>query len=70
MNIPVLAETDEAIFIETKSSKRVLHFRSLKFPARTLQEDLPDHMPVEEFNLQKHLETLSANQSVVDDFAL
>lgn len=65
-----LAEVDEAIFIETKSSKRILHFRSTKFPSRTLQEDLPDSIPVDEFNLQQHIETLSANQTAVDDFAL
>lgn len=65
-----LAEVDEAIFIETKSNKRILHFRSTKFPARTLQTDLPDSLPVEEFNLQKHIENLSANQTAVDDFAL
>ena len=65
-----LAEVDESLFVETKSSKRILHFRSLKFPARTLQADLPDSMPVEEFNLQRHLETLAANQSAVDDYAL
>lgn len=65
-----LAEVDEAVFIEVKSNKRLLHFRSAKLPARSLQEDLPDSMPVEEFNLQEHINTLAGNASAVDEFAL
>jgi hypothetical protein len=65
-----LAEVDEAIFIEVKSNKRLLHFRSAKLPARSLQEDLPDSLPVEEFNLQQHIDTLAGNASAVDEFAL
>lgn len=65
-----LAEVDEAIFIEVKSNKRILHFRSAKLPARSLQEELPDSLPVEEFNLQQHIETLAGNASAVDEFAL
>lgn len=65
-----LAEVDEAIFIEVKNNKRVLHFRSAKLPARSLQEGLPDSLGVEEFNLQSHIETLAGNASAVDEFAL
>lgn len=65
-----LAEVDEAVFIEVKSNKRLLHFRSAKLPARSLQEDLPDSMPVEDFNLQEHINTLAGNASAVDEFAL
>lgn len=64
------AEVDESLFLEAKNNKRILHFRSLKFPARTLQEALPDSMPVDEFNLQSHLDMLVANQNTVDEFAL
>lgn len=65
-----LAEVDEAIFIEVKTNKRILHFRSTKLPARSLQEELPDSLPVEEFNLQQHIETLAGNTSAVDEYAL
>ena len=65
-----LAETDQAIFLETKNSKRIIHFRSTKFPARTLREADPDSVPVDEFNLQTYIETLAAEQSDVDEFAL
>lgn len=65
-----LAEVDEAIFIEAKSNKRVVHFKSLKLPARSLQENLPDSMPVDDFNLQDHINTLAGNASTVGDFQL
>lgn len=65
-----LAEVDEAIFVEIKNGKRIIHFRSTKLPARSLQEDLPENMPVEEFNLQQHIELLSGNTDKVDEYAL
>lgn len=65
-----LAEVDEAIFIEVKTNKRILHFRSAKLPARSLQPDLPESMPVEEFNLEQHIEMLAGNAEIVDEFQL
>jgi hypothetical protein len=65
-----LAEVDQALFIETKNSKRILHFRSTKFPARTLRAEDPDSIAVDEFNLQDYLSALYDEQSNVDEFAL
>lgn len=65
-----LSEVDESIFLTIKNNKRILHFKSTKLPARTLQEGLPDSLPVDDFNLQTHIETLAANASSVDDFAI
>lgn len=65
-----LSEVDEGIFIEVKGSKRILHFRSGKFPARTLQTDLPDSLPVEDFNLQQYINLLAENTNSVDEFTL
>jgi hypothetical protein len=65
-----LATVDESIFLETKNNKRVIHNRSTKFPARTLQEDLADSLPVEEFNLQSHIDLLASRQEDVSEFSL
>lgn len=65
-----LAEVDYSLFVETKNNKRILHFRSTKFPARTLAESDPDSISVEEFNLQTYVDKLSADQNQADDFAL
>jgi hypothetical protein len=65
-----LAEVDEAIFIEVKNNKRIAHLRSTKFPARSLQESLPENIDVEEFNLQEHIDLLAGNAVEVDDYQL
>lgn len=65
-----LAEVDESIFIEVKNNKRTLHLKSTKFPARSLQEDLPDTVSIEEFNLQDHIDTLAGVATEVDDYQL
>jgi hypothetical protein len=65
-----LGTVDESVFIETKSNKRILHFRSTKFPARTLRESNPDSCPVEDFDLGPYLEALHKDQEDVSEFAL
>lgn len=65
-----LAETDYAVFLETKANKRILHFRSTKFPARTLNPDDPDSVEVANFNLQDYIDTLASIQEGVDEFSL
>jgi hypothetical protein len=65
-----LAEVDYSLFIEVKGQKRILHFRSPKFPARTLRPEDPDTLPVEDFNLQDYLTTLMDEQQTVDEFEL
>ena len=65
-----LAEVDEAIFIEIKASKRIIHFRSTKFPARSLQEELPDSVPIEKFDLNDHINTLAESTDDVDEYEI
>ena len=65
-----LSVVDEGIFVETKKDKRVLHFRSTKFPARTLLEDLPASIPAADFDLQAHLSKLHESTNNASKFAL
>lgn len=65
-----LAEVDNAIFVEVKANKRLIHFRSAKLPARTLEESFPDFTNVEEFNLQEMIDLLGKKATSVDEFAL
>ncbi len=65
-----LSVVDESIFVEAKSSKRVLHFRSTKFPARTLQDDNPDSVSAEDFNLSVYVNHLEEVNSAVNEFGL
>jgi hypothetical protein len=65
-----LSTVDESVFIETKANKRIVHFKSTKFPARTLTDELPESTPVEEFSLKQHIEMLAADQHSVSEFEL
>ena len=66
----IISEVDEAVFIELKGKKRILHYRNPKMLARTTITDLPDSVPLEEFNLQSHLDMLLENQGSVAEFTL
>lgn len=61
---------DEAIFVEPKNDKRVLHFRATKFPARTLTDSLPDSVSSKDFNLQEHINVLRQNAVKAASFEL
>ena len=65
-----LAEVDEAIFVEVKSNKRMLHFKSTKLPARSLNPDVPASAAADEFNLQDHINLLAGSSDEVDEYAL
>ena len=58
-----LGVTDESIFLQIKGNKRLVHFKTLKYPCRTLQEDLPDSIEAKEFDINKHIELLEKNVS-------
>ncbi len=68
----ILSEVDEAIFLELKGSKRIVHFRNSKLASRTTVPvaDLPDTLPVEDFDLQKHLDMLTKKQSRASEWSL
>lgn len=65
-----LSTVDNSIFIEVKNSKRIVHHRSPKFAARSTLEKLPDSQPIEEYNLQKHVDMLVATKSKVASYQL
>jgi len=66
----MLSEVDEAIFVELKGKKRIINFRNSKMCSRTTMADLPETMPIEEFNLQTHLELLRAKQGKAEKWSL
>lgn len=65
-----LAEVDEAIFVDIKNNKRILHFRSAKLPARSLHTDLPESTPADDFNIQAHIDMLAGTANLVDEYQL
>lgn len=66
----MLSEVDEAVFLEVKGKNRIIHYRHAKMASRTTMGDLPDSVPLDEFDLQKHLELLQTKQSKAEEWSL
>lgn len=66
----ILSEVDEAIFLELKGKNRNIYYRNPKVCARTTIKDLPDSVPITEFNLQKHVEILRATKTKTATWSL
>ena len=66
----ILSEVDEAIFVELRGKNRIIHFRNSKMASRTTTKSLPENMPVEDFNLQKHIEMLQEKQNKAGEWSL
>ena len=66
----MLSEVDEAIFIEVKGKNRTVHYRNSKMAARTTMADLPDSVPLADFDLQKHVELLQKKQNKAAEWSL
>ena len=66
----ILSEVDEAIFVELKGKKRIINFRNSKMCSRTTLSELPETMPVEDFNLQDHLKLLLDKRSKAEKWSM
>ena len=61
---------EEAIFLEKKANKRLVHHRGTKFPARTLIESLPDSLNSDDFDMISYLEQVKESQAQSDEYSL
>ena len=65
-----LSVVNDAVFIEKKPNKLVVHTSGFKYPARSTLDDLPTNIDIEEYDLQKHIDMLSATKIEATDYAL
>ena len=65
-----LSVVDEAVFIEEKGNKRILHYRTMKFPCRTRNEDLPEHIELKDFSINDHIQLLEDSITESEEFRL
>ena len=65
-----ISVVNNSIFIEKKSGKLVVHQNSLKLPARTTIEGIEASVPVDSYDINKHIKTLVEANSAADDFCL
>lgn len=66
----VIADVDNAVYIEIRAKKRIIHFKNPKLLARSLNNDLPDSIEAEKFNLQEYLDTLLLTESDTDEWSI
>jgi len=65
-----LSVVNDAIFIEKKPNKLVIHTSGLKYPARSTLADLPTGVDIEQYSLQEHIDQLTAQKVEATDFEL
>lgn len=66
----MLSEVDEAVFLEVKGQTRTIHYRNAKMASRTTVPDLPNSTPLENFDLQAHIEMLQKRQNKAAEWSL
>jgi len=64
-----LSVLDEAMFIEVKANKRIAHFKTMKFPCRSLH-DLPDSLDLNDFDINNHIELLESTAEESQEWSL
>ena len=67
-----LSVVDNAVAIEVKSNKTIIHHRTPKMAARTIltEKELPDVVEMSEYNLQDHINLLETKHDEVAEFIL
>lgn len=65
-----LSVTDNAIFLEVKGGKRLVHTNNSKYPCRTNLANLPESYTIEEYSLNDHIEALEANNTESEEWTI
>lgn len=65
-----LSVVNDAVFIEKKSNKLIVHTHGLKYPARTTLTDLDTNIEISTYSLQDHINKLQETKFEADDFVL
>ena len=65
-----IQRVNDAVFIEKKTNKLVVHTSGLKYPARSTLTDLATNIDIEQYNLQDHIHKLEAVKSEATEFVL
>ncbi len=65
-----ISEVENALFVELKGSKRVIHHKTNKMLSRSLIDSLPESQPIEDFNLQNYVDLISEELDSSETFEL
>ena len=65
-----MSVVNEAVFIEKKSGKFIIHQRSMKHPCRTTLADLEDYVDSDKYDINEHIAKLTASKVEAQEFIL
>jgi hypothetical protein len=65
-----MSVTNEAVFIEKKTGKFIIHQKSMKFPCRTTLADLEDSLDSSQYDINEHIAKLTASKVEAQEFQL
>lgn len=58
--------TNDSIFIDKTAGKLVVYLNNMKYPVRTTLEDLPEKLPIEEYDINTHLNRLREKKEKIN----
>jgi len=65
-----MSVVNEAIFIEKKTGKFIIHQKSMKFPCRTTLEGIEDSVDNDNYDVNEHIAKLTASKVEAQEFVL
>ena len=65
-----MSVTNEAVFIEKKSGKFIIHQRSMKHPCRTTLAELEDSLDSDKYDINEHIAKLTSSKVEAESFIL
>lgn len=64
-----LSVTDNAIFIEVKANKRIVHHKTMKFPCRSIL-DIEEFIDMDNYDINAHIKQLEDNSVESEEWSL
>jgi hypothetical protein len=65
-----MSVVNDAVFIEKKTGKYIIHQKSMKFPCRTTLTDIEDSVDSTNYDINKHIAKLTASKVEAQEFVL
>jgi len=65
-----LSTTGEAVYVEKKSGKYIMHNTTMKFPCRSTLPDIEESMESTKYNINEHIAKLTAAKDTAAEFAI
>jgi len=65
-----MSVVNDAIFIEKKTGKFIIHQKSMKFPCRTTLQDMAESVDGADYDINEHIAKLTASKIEAQEFVL